>query len=143
MNIPLSLFSLLGRNSAKRSLLGVEKYSEAKSLMNFLKSQDEQLNFQSKNQMFFEKLPPYATAFGVEKIWAERFKDISMQKPNWYEGDNFTNSIFIGSMTRSIGGSLRSASSAPSTRSSSGFSSGSSGGGFSGGGGGGGGGGSW
>ena len=143
MNIPLSLFSLLGKNSAKRSLLGVEKYSEAKSLMNFLKSQDEQLNFQSKNQMFFEKLLPYATAFGVEKIWAERFKDISMQKPNWYEGDNFTNSIFIGSMTRSIGGSLRSASSAPSTRSSSGFSSGSSGGGFSGGGGGGGGGGSW
>ncbi len=130
-----------GRKSAKRTLEGVEKYSEAKSLFNFLKSQDEQLNFQSKNQMFFEKLLPYAAGFGVEKIWADRFKDISVQKPDWYEGDDFTNIMFISALTSNIGGSMKS--SMTPTRSSSGFSSGFSGGGSSGGGGGGGGGGSW
>jgi len=145
LNIPLLIVNaLFGENNVKRTEKGIEKYSEAFSLFNFLKSQDEQLNFQSKNQMFFEKLLPYAAAFGVEKIWAERFKDISIVKPDWYEGDNFTNSGFVTSMTRSIGGSMRSAYSSgmSSTRSSSGFSSGSSGG-SSGGGGGGGGGGSW
>lgn len=114
------------------------------SLMNFLKSQDEQINFQAMNQMFFEKLLPYAAAFGVEKQWAKRFKDIYLTKPDWYEGENFSNSVFISSMTGNIGGSMKSSYSSgmSSTRSSSGFSSGFSGG-SSGGGGGGGGGGSW
>jgi uncharacterized membrane protein len=145
LNIPLTLISVfLGKNIVKRTEKGIEKYSEAFSLLNFLKSQDEQLNFQSKNQMFFEKLLPYAAAFGVEKIWADRFKDISLVKPDWYEGTNFADSGFVTSMTNSIGGSMRSAynSGMSSTRSSSGFSSGFSGG-SSGGGGGGGGGGSW
>ncbi len=145
MNMFLAIVSIVfGKDNIKRTEKGIEKYSEAKSLLNFIKSQDEQLNFQAKNQMFFEKLLPYAAAFGVEKIWAERFKDIVMAKPDWYEGSNFTNSVFVSSMTRSIGGSMKSAYSSgmSSTRSSSGFSSGFSGG-HSGGGGGGGGGGSW
>lgn len=144
-NLLLGFAALLfGRGSAKRTLNGVQKYSEAMSLLNFIKSQDEQLNFQANNQMFFEKLLPYAAAFGVEKIWAERFKDLSMAKPDWYEGSSFTSAAFVSVMTRNIGGSVRSAtaSSMSSTRSSSGFSSGFSGG-HSGGGGGGGGGGGW
>jgi len=144
-NLPLTIAGFIaGKKSVKRTLKGIEKYSEAMSLMNFLKSQDEQLNYQSMNQMFFEKLLPYAAAFGVEKIWAKRFKDITLTKPDWYEGSNFSNSVFIGSMTQNIGGSMKSSYSSgmSSTRSSSGFSSGFSGG-SSGGGGGGGGGGSW
>jgi len=145
MNLPLVLVSIIfGKKNIKRTEKGIEKYSEAISLFNFLKSQDEQVNFQSKNQMFFEKLLPYAAAFGVEKIWAERFKDITLVKPDWYEGDNYTSSGFVAPLTHSIGGSMKSAYSSgmSSTRSSSGFSSGFSGG-SSGGGGGGGGGGSW
>ena len=92
----------------------------------------------------FEKLLPYAVAFGVEKIWAERFKDIDIKPPDWYEGKDmtvFNSVIFASSLGRSLS-SFRS--SATPTTSSKGFSSGfSSGGGFSGGGGGGGGGGSW
>ncbi len=145
MNLPLVLVSIIfGKKNIKRTEKGIEKYSEAISLFNFLKSQDEQVNFQSKNQMFFEKLLPYAAAFGVEKKWAERFKDITLVKPDWYEGENFSNSVFIGSMTENIGGSMKSSYSSgmSASRSSSGFSSGFSGG-SSGGGGGGGGGGSW
>ncbi|RJR26477.1 DUF2207 domain-containing protein [candidate division WWE3 bacterium] len=122
-----------GRKSAPRTDLGIEKYSEAKSLLNFLKSQSEQLDFQAQNQMFFEKLLPYATAFGVEKIWAEKFKDINFTKSDWYEGSTY-NSMAFSSFSSSLNSSVRSYSSTSSSGSS---------GGSSGGGGGGGGGGSW
>ena len=143
LNILLALVSLIfGRKSALKSEKGVEKYGEAVSMKNFLVSQDTQLDFQAKNQMFFEKLLPYATAFGVEDIWAKRFSDLQMKQPDWFVGDNFTNASYTG-FTHSLGRSFVSSTSrASSTSSSSGFSSGFSGG-SSGGGGGGGGGGSW
>ena len=141
MNLFLAFVCLaFGRKSAKRTLIGIEKYSEAKSLFNFLKSQDEKLDFQAQNQMFFEKLLPYATAFGAEKIWAERFKGIDMVKPDWYEGEDFSDVMALSYMSNSLASSVHSSMSP--TSSSSGFSSGFSGG-SSGGGGGGGGGGSW
>ncbi|OGK22332.1 hypothetical protein A3C98_05210 [Candidatus Roizmanbacteria bacterium RIFCSPHIGHO2_02_FULL_37_15] len=133
---------LFGRNMPKKTLLGVEASSIAKSLRKFLVSQERQLEFQAKNQMFFEKLLPYAIAFGVEKIWADRFKDIEMRPPDWYEGYSTGrfNSIALTNSLNSSFSSFQSA--ATPTTSSSGFSSGFSGG-SSGGGGGGGGGGSW
>lgn len=114
----------------------------ALSLKRFLISQERKLAFQAKNQMMFEKLLPYAIAFGVEKIWAERFKDISLKNPDWYEGhgaSSFNSMILVNSLSHSYTGIARAATP---TSSSSGFSSGFSGG-SSGGGGGGGGGGSW
>jgi uncharacterized membrane protein YgcG len=142
-NIILGFVSLLlGRKSARRTDLGIEKYSEAVSLKNFLVSQGDQINFQSQNQMFFEKLLPYATAFGVERIWAKRFEGLKFAQPDWYEGD-ISNVTAFSVISSSLNNSIRSnISSMSSTRSSSGFSSGFSGG-HSGGGGGGGGTSSW
>jgi uncharacterized membrane protein len=138
-NIPLVLVSLLlGRKMAEMTFLGVEKYSEALSLKNFLVSQDDQFDFQAKEQMFFEKLLAYATAFGVEDIWEKRFGDFEFKKTDWYEGDRAN----LVDMTHAINSGVAKASSSSSPHSSSGFSSGFSGG-SSGGGGGGGGGGSW
>jgi uncharacterized membrane protein len=141
MNLFLAFVCLVfGRKSSKRTLIGIEKYSEARSLFNFLKSQDDKLDFQAQNQMFFEKLLSYATAFGVEKVWAERFKDLKMIKPDWYEGNDFSDVMALSYMSHSLSTSVQT--SMTPTSSSSGFSSGFSGG-SSGGGGGGGGGGSW
>ena len=144
-NFHLMIIALtFGRFMPRKTVFGAKATSIAKSLKNFLSSQERQLEFQAKNQMMFEKLLPYAVAFGVEKIWAERFKDIDIKPPDWYEGKDmtvFNSVIFASSLGRSLS-SFRS--SATPTTSSKGFSSGfSSGGGFSGGGGGGGGGGSW
>ncbi len=137
--LPFAILAFIFRNaSLAKTDLGIEKYSEAKSLFNFLKSQEEQLDFQADKQMFFEKLLPYATAFGVEKIWANRFKDIDLTKSDWYQGSSNNSLAYIpslNSLNRGFG-------SMSASRSSSGFSSGFSGG-SSGGGGGGGGGGSW
>ena len=141
-NFPLVLSALIfGMNMPAKTVLGVEQAAVGKSLKNFLSSQERQLAFQAKNQMFFEKLLPFAIAFGVEKIWAERFKNIAMKEPGWYSGyssGHFNSIYFVNSLSNS-GRSFASA--ATPVSSSSGFSSG--GGGFSGGGGGGGGGGSW
>jgi len=121
---------------------GVQQASIGKSLKTFLTSQERQLEFQAKNQMMFEKLLPFAVAFGVERIWANRFKDISLIQPTWYVGQNnqmFNAVYFSNRLHHSV--STFSYSATP-VRSSTGHSSGFSGG-FSGGGGGGGGGGSW
>ena len=135
-NILLAIIAFtFGMAMPRKTLRGAQAAAVAQSLKNFLSSQKEKLAFQAENQMFFEKFLPYAVAFGVEKIWAERFRDIHLSQPEWYEG-TYTNSIVL---TRSLGSGLQSSFiSATTTRSSSGFSSG-----FSGGSSGGGGGGSW
>lgn len=134
---------IFGRIMPRKTRFGKEQANVAVSLKNFLGTQERQLEFQAKNQMFFEKLLPYAIAFGVEKVWADRFKDIQLHSPDWYQpyqGNAFTTAYLLSSMNSSFS-SFRTA--ATPTRSTSGFSSGFGGGGFSGGGGGGGGGGSW
>lgn len=140
-----------------KTIEGAQQASVARSLKTFLSSQERQLEFQAKNQtrlpslrsgisgqVMFEKLLPYAVAFGIERIWANRFKDLAFTNPSWYVGYNNSafNALYISNALHSSVSTF--SYSATPTRSSSGFSSGfSSGGGFSGGGGGGGGGGSW
>ena len=131
-----------GRAMPKKTLEGVNAKNVAQSLKNFLTSQERQLKFQADKQLMFEKLLPYAVAFGVEKIWAKRFENMNLRQPSWYSGydsGSFNSVVFASSLHSSMN-SLSSA--ATPTTSSTGHSSGFSGG-FSGGGGGGGGGGSW
>jgi len=85
----------------------------------------------------FDRLLPYAMAFGVEKAWAEQFKDLHFAEPTWYTGPagaSFAPAMFasdIGAFSTDFASASMPASS------------GSSGGGSVGGGFGGGGGGSW
>ena len=97
-------------------------------------------NAPDKSPEQFMEFLPFAVAFGVEEAWAEVFKDIDIQQPDWYEGTPGSFSVM------NIGKELSSFSTAANAASGSGYrssSSASGGGGFSGGGGGGGGGGSW
>jgi len=134
---------LFGRAMPKKTVYGVEAKNVSFSLKNFLTSQKRQLEFQADKQLMFEKLLPYAVAFGVERIWAKRFENLNITQPSWYHSyssANFNSYLLVNGLSSSF----RSINTAMTpTRSSSGFSSGFSGGGFSGGGGGGGGGGSW
>lgn len=143
LNFPLILAAFIfGRVMPKKTMLGSQTAAVGRSLKNFITSQDRQFTYQAKKQLLFEKFLPYAIAFGVEKIWAERFKDIRLTEPDWYDGyghNAFTSIYFINSLNSSMHSV---AAAATPTSSSSGFSSGFSGGSV-GGGGGGGGGGSW
>lgn len=144
-NIFLALVAFFfGRAMPSKTVFGVEAKNVAFSLKNFLSSQKRQLEFQADKQMMFERLLPFAIAFGVERIWAKRFADINLSQPSWYHGYTpvavFNSNNFVSNVNSSMK-SFQTA--ATPTSSSSGFSSGMGGGGFSGGGGGGGGGGSW
>lgn len=142
-NLPLFLAAMFfGRHLPQKTQSGSDAKNIAQSLKNFLGSQERQLAFQGKNQLLFEKLLPYAVAFGVEKTWAERFKDIDLKQPSWYTGYSGSRGFNSVVLSNSLHSSFGSLSKATATVSSSGSSSGFSGG-SSGGGGGGGGGGSW
>lgn len=121
-------------------LLGFKMYlsaAEEKQLQHF--------NPPTMTPEVFEKYLPYAIAFGVEKIWGDRFQDMISKAlidksyhPGWYSGSIMNYGSFSQHMNSSLSSSVRSSSTPPSKSSG-----GSSGGGFSGGGGGGGGGGGW
>lgn len=97
-------------------------------------------NAPAKRPDQFERFLPAAIAFGVEKQWAENFKDLQMQPPSYMEGSNTAwNSLaFAHAIDAWHNQSSSHMYQAPSSAGSggSGFSGGSSGGGFGGGGGG-------
>lgn len=139
--LAISLF-VFGRSMPRKTIFGAVSQNTALGLKNFLTSQGRQLKYQANNWYLFEKLLPYAIVFNVEKIWADRFKNISSQPPSWYEGaysGHFNSVVFINNLTTATSNFASIATPPSSTRSSSGFSSGfsggSSGGGFGGGGG--------
>jgi uncharacterized membrane protein len=129
---------VFGRFMPRKTLIGAQTAVHARGLKNFLTSQERQLNFQGDKQMLFEKLLPYASAFGVEKAWAKRFEKFDLKNPDWYtgtSGSHFNAVLFASSMSNSYNSFA--VSSTPPSSSGSGFSGGSSGGGGGGGGGGG------
>lgn len=50
-------------------------------------------NAPAKTPEKFEELLPYAIIFGLEKEWAEEFKDIYKNAPDWYDGNMATFSV--------------------------------------------------
>jgi uncharacterized membrane protein YgcG len=133
-----------GQRMPRKTVEGAEAAAVARALKTFLTSQEKKLTFQASKQMMFEKLLPFAIAFGVEEIWAKRFADMKLHAPDWYvarPGTHFSSVVFAHSIGAGMSVSFAASVHYQSSR---GYSSGfSSGGGFSGGGGGGGGGGSW
>lgn len=136
---------IIGQVMPKKTLFGAKSQKTALGLKNFLSSQERQLKFQADKLFLFEKLLPYAIVFGVEKQWADRFKELMTSQPEWFESSytqEFNSLVFVNSLTSATSHFSNIASRSSSTVSSSGFPSGFSGG-SSGGGFGGGGGGSW
>ena len=128
----------------RKTKKGYEAIWHLKGFKQFLSVTDKERfkfhNAPQKNPEQFLEYLPYAVAFGVEKEWAEVFKDMEIKTPDWYEGPSSSFSAF------NISKEMSSFATAANAASGSGYtssSSASSGGGFSGGGGGGGGGGSW
>ncbi len=131
--------------AAKEHVEGLKLYLNVAEKDRLQKLQSPDAKYASKAPKktveLFEKLLPYAMVLGVEKGWAEQFKDLYKSPPDWYSGNwtTFNAAYLATSLNSGIGGAVNSAFSAPSSSGSSG----SGGGGFSGGGGGGGGGGGW
>ena len=118
-------------------LLGFKEFIETAE-----KSRLEHLQHDDPN--YYYTILPYAMVFGLSDKWAKLFKDINVEKPDWYDAATpLTGYALTNHLTHSLYSSVNDSIKTISHDSSSHGSGGSGGGGFSGGGGGGGGGGSW
>lgn len=126
----------------RRTTKGYEALDHLRGFKEFLSVSEEDRyafhNAPEKSPVQFMEYLPYAIAFGVEEKWADVFKDIVIENPDWYDSGASGQTFSPIGLTTSLGAF----STAFATSSGSGGSA-SSGGGSSGGGGGGGGGGSW
>lgn len=127
---------------------GVEAVEHIKGFKDFLTvTEKDRVKFHQapdkKPEQFFSYLP-YAIALSVEKDWAKQFKDITLEQPDWYTGQDWSlfNAYIFASAMSDFSSSTRSQAITPASAAGAGTS-GFGGGGFSGGGFGGGGGGSW
>jgi uncharacterized membrane protein len=119
-----------------RTVAGVHAREATLGFKEFLsRVEEDRYKRMITSPQLFEKYLPYAMAFGVEEKWANAFKDIYREPPQWYSGG--AGPFNLSSFSRSIS---TMSSAAASSMSSSPSSSGSGGGGSSGGGSGGGGG---
>ncbi|MBI4414770.1 MAG: DUF2207 domain-containing protein, partial [Candidatus Kerfeldbacteria bacterium] len=139
--------ALLGIIMPARSELGARLTDDIRGFKQFLSvTETDRLKFHNaparKPEQFMAFLP-FAIALAVEKEWAEQFKSITLEQPDWYAGGNwatFNSVLLVSSMSDFSSTAKSQAFVSPRTAAGggSGF-----GGGFSGGGFGGGGGGSW
>jgi uncharacterized membrane protein len=137
------IVALFGKIMPQKTVFGNELHTKIRGLKLYMDvAEKDRINFHNapeKNPEVFEKLLPYAIVLGVEKKWAEQFKDIYRENPSWYSapvGNGVFNSMVLVSSLKTFDSHSR------------GLFAGSSGGAFGGGGGvggggGGGGGGSW
>ncbi len=142
------IIAVFGWFMPRRTKVGTSLVAQVKGFKWFLSvTEEERLKFHNapiKTPQQFMEFLPVAIALGVEKAWAEQFKDLHIEPPEWAEGNihDFTPILLADSISQMNTDSSASIYSPPSQAGSgnSGFS---SGGGYSGGGFGGGGGGSW
>jgi len=138
------IIMILGSLMPKKTKLGAETKDHLLGFKQFLSVTDkERLAFHNapdKNPQQFLEYLPFAIAMGVEKQWADQFKDMYIESPQWYQG-NYSHAIIASQLVNDFSGFGTQVNSSLSTASHGGT--GSGGGGFSGGGFGGGGGGSW
>jgi uncharacterized membrane protein YgcG len=136
-----------GNYMPRKTKLGAETYYELKGLYEYINTAEkDRMKFQAKNNILFEKLLPYAMAFGLVEKWTKSFSGLIKTDPSWYQSSSHLNSFdmihfsrSIHRMTKNLTSNIRSQ---PGSRGGqggwsggSGFSGGFSGGGFGGGGG--------
>lgn len=136
-------FLIAGDHMPAKTEIGSKVYAEILGFKMYLYTA-ERYRLQNLKPEEFERYLSFAIVLGIEKQWADKFKDIYKQQPDWYVGsDNMLwDAYFVSSFARSFSNSVTTTMFTPGSGSGrgSGWSGGGgSFGGFSGGGGGGGG----
>lgn len=90
-----------GRKMPHKTRKGTEAYYQLKGLYEYINTAEkDRMKFQEKNNIIFEKLLPYAMAFGLIDKWANAFDGIIKEPPSWYHTNHngFTMIYFASSM---------------------------------------------
>ncbi|MBI4235209.1 DUF2207 domain-containing protein [Candidatus Peregrinibacteria bacterium] len=96
---------IFGQILPRKTQKGAELYFQLKGLYEYIETAEkDRLNFQEKANIFFEKLLPYAVAFGLTKKWAKAFENLITSSPGWfhgyYPGQHFNMYYFADSLSR-------------------------------------------
>ncbi len=123
-----------------RTLKGARAWEAVRGFEEFLgRVESDRMERVIRTPEMFERLLPFAMAFGVEDRWSRAFEGILTTPPTWYvgrPGTSFQPSVFGHSLSQMSTSAASTLASSPRSSSGSGFGgSGSSGGGFGGGGG--------
>ncbi len=79
------IISIVGRYMPARTKKGTEAYYHLKGLHEYIDTAEkDRMKFQEKNNILFEKLLPYAMAFGLISKWTRAFEGIIQNPPDWY-----------------------------------------------------------
>ncbi|MBN1494367.1 DUF2207 domain-containing protein [Candidatus Peregrinibacteria bacterium] len=147
ITLPVSgaLFIIFSKFMPRKTLKGADAYIHIKGLEEYIRTAEkDRIKFQEKENLFFEKLLPYAMVLGLSEKWAQAFKDIIKEQPKWFEGQMDTfNTVYLvdrlnhftSQANTAFAASPRSSGGSSAWSGGSGFSGGFSGGGFGGGGG--------
>jgi len=142
------LFILFSFIMPRKTIKGAKTLIEIKGLEEYIRTAEkDRIKFQEDQNIFFEKLLPYAMVLGLGEKWAGAFKDIYKKPPSWFESNDmstFNTFYLLDHLNRfsvhtqtAFASSPRSSGGSSAWGGGSGFSGGFSGGGFGGGGGGG------
>ena len=83
---------LMGRLKGFRTFIDKAKKDELEKLIN-------------ESPIYFYDILPYAHVFGVTKVWIDKFKDIDVIQPDWYQGNSgvpFTYLLLYGGLMNSM-----------------------------------------
>jgi hypothetical protein len=82
--------AFLAGNTNRRTKFGEEISEKILGFRRFLtESSPEELQLRTRNQshLFFDFLP-FAFVLGVQRTWAKKFNDVSLNQPSWYESND-------------------------------------------------------
>ena len=123
----------------KRTDKGVETTRQIKGFYMYMHTAERYRQHFNEKEKIFEKFLPYAMVFGIVKEWANAFKDMAIERPDWYIGTGNFYPIWFATSMIDMQNSMNSTLISPPSQAGgggSGFSGGGAGGGFGGGGGG-------
>lgn len=76
---------LFGAIMPRKTTKGTKTYYELKGLYEYINTAEkDRMKFQENNNIIFEKLLPYAMAFGIIDKWTRAFDGILTKPPSWY-----------------------------------------------------------
>ncbi len=77
---------IFGNFMPRKTHKGRETYYVLKGLYEYINTAEkDRMEFQEKANIFFEKLLPYAAAFGLTKKWTKAFDKLITSPPSWYK----------------------------------------------------------
>lgn len=83
------VFLIIRLSSPKKSKQGQELHNQLKEFRNTVRKPNDTdlVSIAAKDPKYFDKIFPYAVAFGLDKGWLESFKDIGVEPDYYYYGD--------------------------------------------------------